>query len=485
MVRAHALVLLHRGADAEELMAAVPTCDLDSFDLGRLLTLRAANLLWVRADPEGSRALVAESFRSCPAVVLPSLWAFHTVQQAVAANPVEALESAEHFELHEVTPMAGICGIWGIVIAAGDIGKLELVTTAAEEGYRLAAASQEAAYHGVGLAEFHVTAMILAGHLQKAQDIADRTYRQCLGIPGVSSAMGAAVAGLATLGRGDSMRAVQLLGQAVEEFDVLGYPVLCYRFGMVLAQAHAELGHVSDARAALRMVERCRHPSFGFVEPDRLVSQAWLLAATGATSRAIAVSLEAAHYAEKHHQYAREVVCLQTATQFGDTSCSERSATLADILDSPRATALALFAAAMNAHDGEALSEVSYHFESLGDLAAAADAAAHAAVVFRRVDLAGSALTQANRAQALAHQGGGLTTPALREIADLRVPLTRREREIVTLVAQGLTNKEVAETLVMSVRTVEGHLYRAMTKIGARDRHHLAELMRNPESPAQ
>ncbi len=42
-----------------------------------------------------------------------------------------------------------------------------------------------------------------------------------------------------------------------------------------------------------------------------------------------------------------------------------------------------------------------------------------------------------------------------------RDALTSREREIMTLVAQGYTNREIAEKLAISTRTVEGHLYRA------------------------
>ena len=41
-----------------------------------------------------------------------------------------------------------------------------------------------------------------------------------------------------------------------------------------------------------------------------------------------------------------------------------------------------------------------------------------------------------------------------------RDALTSREREIMTLVAQGYTNREIAEELTISTRTVEGHLYR-------------------------
>lgn len=48
--------------------------------------------------------------------------------------------------------------------------------------------------------------------------------------------------------------------------------------------------------------------------------------------------------------------------------------------------------------------------------------------------------------------------------------LTDREREVVALVAAGLTNDEIAEQLVISPATARTHVSRAMVKLGARDR---------------
>ncbi len=54
--------------------------------------------------------------------------------------------------------------------------------------------------------------------------------------------------------------------------------------------------------------------------------------------------------------------------------------------------------------------------------------------------------------------------------------LTHREREVMTLVAAGLTNVEIAERLVVSVATAKTHVSRAMMKLGARDRAQLVVL---------
>ena len=54
--------------------------------------------------------------------------------------------------------------------------------------------------------------------------------------------------------------------------------------------------------------------------------------------------------------------------------------------------------------------------------------------------------------------------------------LTDREREVVALVAEGLSNEEIAERLIVSPATAKTHVSRAMVKLGARDRAQLVVL---------
>ncbi|HEX4491970.1 MAG TPA: response regulator transcription factor [Acidimicrobiia bacterium] len=60
-----------------------------------------------------------------------------------------------------------------------------------------------------------------------------------------------------------------------------------------------------------------------------------------------------------------------------------------------------------------------------------------------------------------------------REVARDLAVLTDREREVMALVAAGLTNDEIASRLVMSPATAKTHVSRSMIKLGARDRAQL------------
>jgi DNA-binding NarL/FixJ family response regulator len=67
---------------------------------------------------------------------------------------------------------------------------------------------------------------------------------------------------------------------------------------------------------------------------------------------------------------------------------------------------------------------------------------------------------------------GALQTGSAERLAQL----TAREREVVALVAGGLSNDEIAERLTLSVATVKTHVAHAMGKLGARDRAQLVVL---------
>jgi DNA-binding NarL/FixJ family response regulator len=148
---------------------------------------------------------------------------------------------------------------------------------------------------------------------------------------------------------------------------------------------------------------------------------------------------------------------------------------LVDEVAGPRAPAALAHARAWADGDADGLMRAAQVWVQVGDLVAAGDAAAQAADVHRRHGRQGSALSAAATAQRIARQSGA-RTPAL-ATAVRPLPFTAREREVAVLAARGLSNREIADRLTVSVRTVEGHLYRAGRKVGVSDRSELAGVL--------
>jgi DNA-binding CsgD family transcriptional regulator len=249
-----------------------------------------------------------------------------------------------------------------------------------------------------------------------------------------------------------------------------------YRCQISRTIALAMHGSVQEATAAAVVLEQRRHPAWRYLDYEYAIASGWVAAAQGAVSEAIKLVLAGAQTARANGQFAAEVMCLQTATQFGDGSHAARLRELANIVEGPRAGLAARFAKAVSDGDADELLAVSREFEDIGDLIAATDAVAHAALIHRRAERKGSALTCSARAAELAQRCTGASTPTLLRASE-PVPLTDREREIVMLLGQGQSTRAIATRLIVSVRTVEGHIYRAMAKTGAADRDELIAML--------
>jgi DNA-binding CsgD family transcriptional regulator len=79
---------------------------------------------------------------------------------------------------------------------------------------------------------------------------------------------------------------------------------------------------------------------------------------------------------------------------------------------------------------------------------------------------------------------GRRAVAALAALKDGRGPLTDRELEVAALVAEGLTNKEVAVRLRLSVRTAENHMLNVMNKLGLDNRAQVAAWFTRTRPPS-
>ena len=250
-----------------------------------------------------------------------------------------------------------------------------------------------------------------------------------------------------------------------------------YVTAMTLANACAMASDGPAARAAAEEMERERHPGFGVLEAERLLTWAWVEAAEGSTTGAVQHAHQAATHAAEHGQWGFETFALAAAVRFGDLTSADRLVELDQQVQGPLVAAAATQAVALAASDGEGLLKASKAFEDMGDLSSAADAAAQAAACYLADGNRSAHVQACSRTRRLQSQCDGILTPAL-AVALNPLPITDREREIVALAATGLSNREIAERLVVSLRTIEGHLYRAGAKLGTSDRSRFAALLR-------
>jgi ATP/maltotriose-dependent transcriptional regulator MalT len=372
-------------------------------------------------------------------------------------------------------PPAAQLATWALVAACGVQGRLDGLDERVQWIDARADAFEIGLHQAAIIGSSWVRGLLLAGLLDLADDASRQHRERCEGTTGVGYLATSAMCGAVAQARGQVRTAVRLFGQSLAAAGDTG--VLVFTLPVDLPGVLATAGDATSARDALhQMSPVAQHSGCEHVKPELQLGAAWVAAAEGSVSEAIALARQAAEVAASQDQSAVEVVALHTAVCFGDRTVADRLTVLATQVDGPRAPAAAAHAAALAAADGAALHDASVQLEQMGALLLAADAAAQAAAAHTRHGQRGSAQAATARAHRLAQACEGARTPALAALA-APLPLTRREREIATLAGGGLSNRQIADRLVVSVRTIEGHLYRACAKLGVSDRSELAPLL--------
>lgn len=473
----HALIWSGRGAEAatelatlgalartddERAQAAVPRAGALAFPLGR------------PAEAEAVLDTVARSISDEGAAL--ELAAMRSALEAFLGRTAQAARTAAGVLAHpRCSPTAGHLAGWGFATACGGLGRLEQV----DESLARVDAPAYGLHQALVVVFGWLRGLLLAGLLDRA-DQAARHYRESSqATPGAAEITTCFMCAAVAMSSGRVRTAQRWFRQAIAALQGADPGGWSFHGLVFLTGALGMAGDAEPARQAMTDMTAARHPAHAYLEPDVQLAKAWVAAAEGGVSEALALARKAAEVAVSQDQLAMEVVALHTAVCFGDHTVADRLAELATQVDGPRAGVAAAHAAALAADDGDALQAASVQLEKMGALLLAADAAAQAAAVHTHHGRRGSAQAAAVRAHQLTQTCEGARTPALAAIA-APLPLTSREREIVTLAAGGLSNRQIAQRLVVSVRTVENHLYRACTKLGVTDRAELAALLPAP-----
>ena len=284
--------------------------------------------------------------------------------------------------------------------------------------------------------------------------------------------------GLTTLSRGLPITALGWLTQATALLDRHDPDAFRPMALALTAWAQALLGDVDKAQVHLDEADATHRPSIALQRPHLELARGWVLQARGDRPGAIRVLVAASEVCEDRGQRASRMLLAHEALRIsGHDPAVERTVVDASAaVDGRLAGAFADHARALGGGDGDALEAAAGRFETIGLPLHAAEALARAADAHRAHGLAGPARSAAARSARLAASCEGARTPALTARLD-PCDLTRRERDIAVLAAHGLSNVDIASRLVVSIRTVEGHLHNAYSKLGVDGRADLASVV--------
>jgi DNA-binding CsgD family transcriptional regulator len=474
LVLADALSWQGRGDEAEEVLAEVEPKEGEEWLIVQWGCLRAANLFFSCRRVEPARQLLAEvKDRVDSEAVVGLVTALEVSFAFFSGDVATAIETGPSLCGSDVLPLATVYAAVATSCALALAGRFGDVRRIADAGLRAAALSESGPQRfAIGVAE--VMALTAAGDFRAAERVWERYGAMAAGVPD-ANAIVEAILGLVLLARGALPAACAGFRDSMSALSpafLLAWVMLVSAWS---AQAEGARGDAEAAAAALRRSEDAYGPQVAVFLPELELARAWERACVGDTSAARAHAVRAAQIARQSGTFAVEMRALHTAVRFDDRSQTERLAELATMLNTPMAEAIAEHARGLADHDGDVLDAAADRFAQMDAIALVADAAAQAAREHARTGQHGKASESSTRARRLAGQGG-IRTPAL-DAAASSLPITAREREIANLVAAGLSNRQIADRLVVSVRTVEGHVYRIFAKLGIDDRDQLVRLV--------
>jgi ATP/maltotriose-dependent transcriptional regulator MalT len=473
-----------RGTDAEQAFAAAAVLASTDDELAHASLPRAANMFWTlgrAADGEAmlreARSRVGDTAAGEELDALGTLFTFHRNRSAESA-----FTAARILASPSATDRAIFLAAVGMSASAAVLGRVDQAQAAVPRGEAAAGGSGETRGMIYALYFGQILALRLAGRLAEARTTVGRLSQD----PELAAfPMFGLLLGQTALDEGQLTLATGLLRDTVAGLHGVDPSDWTFITLLDLVRALATAGDAVATRTQLQSAVSLYRESIAFFLPGLELARAWVSAAEGTLSAAVAAARTAARICEESGQPATEVMALHTAVCFGDRGCATRLQHLVAEVAGPRAGLAATHARGVADEDPLLLERVSVDLEETGALVLAADAVAQATVLHRKAGRRKAAAACELRTHELAARCDGAMTPAIRS-ALRPLALTGREHEIASLVAAGLSNREIAERLVVSVRTVEGHIYRACSRLDVTDRlalGRITQVVKRPNAP--
>jgi len=369
--------------------------------------------------------------------------------------------------------------VWACMPGSFSLGRLGRVDAALEAAIRGRAVQQELQAPMDWYPWMHFfyasEALAHAGRLQESAELATAQYHAAVEDHSIEAqAIFCWQLSKAVADRGNVDEAARRASTAILLYRQLDRPQFVEFCLIYLALAHAIGGRPQQAAEALR-----RHDHLGvergwFMGVDLQLARGWTEVASGNHAAATETFRDAAAVGEKIGDLVGAAAALHALARIGHAKLARVPLReITNVVEGELIPARAAHAEALVSGDGAALDAASAGFDRLGADLLAAEAAMDAAVAWRTAGDRRAAAAAERRAQSLAARCEGANTPALRG-AEIRVRLTGAEWEATQLAVQGLSNRQIAEQLFLSVRTVENRLQQVYSKLGINGRAELA-----------
>lgn len=310
----------------------------------------------------------------------------------------------------------------------------------------------------------------LSGDLTGARQVVEDLARAAVGSRANLGLVELAVAEVA-LAQGRFDEVVTLLRQATAALDSVDFGGLSGVAHFRLAHVLAMRGDTARCETEIQLGSECEPRTLPVFRPELLLAKARALWASGHGKAARSVLADAERVSEESDQPLVTVHIGLTRLLSWRVGADLLSSAASSVDGSFSAAASSVARGASSGNLGLVVAG-GEQFEELGARLEAAEVFAYAAAMARRARRPDEERTLTGRVHALTDQMGGVETPILRQVLP-STPLTRRQRDVALLVAQGLSNRQVADRLGVGVRTVESHLEGAFRRLGLSGRGEL------------
>jgi DNA-binding CsgD family transcriptional regulator len=362
------------------------------------------------------------------------------------------------------------------IIGLGGQGKVS-EALALMDGARASARRLQDYNYQLLLAVIEVRVRRLAGDLAGARDAVGDIRGVLAGAPDANAGIVALIEAEIILATGSALDAVVHVRDAAAILDQLDFGGLSATAHLRLAESLALTGDTIGAADQLVLAAATEDRVLELFRPEQLLSKAWTHFAVGSMRLGLDALSEARSMAQTQGEGLVELHVHHSGLRLGDRGAAREVLKLACGIEGPFAAAAGQHAKAWLDSDTDGLVAAAEQFAAMGALGHAADAIAQAARQAQQSGESDTSFQLAVRGADIAADLGGLNTPALRS-ASPRASLTRRQRDVAGLAAEGLSSREIAERLGVGVRTIESHLDAAYRRLGVSSRAELTALLR-------